>query len=260
MCTVVVSVSPGTEVPVVLAGLRDEFLDRRWRPPRAHWSAWPGLLGGLDLQAGGTWLAVDTGAPRVAAVLNGRGRPAPDEGRRTRGELPLRAAAVGDLDLAESDLRRFDPFHVVLAEPEAVRLWSWDGSRAAFRALTSGVHMVTSVGLDMVDAAPRVAYFLPRFQAVPPPVPAPRAPARQAWGAWRALVDGDELDVADERAIVVRDRAGEREWGSTSATLVALRATGVRYDFSPRPGDAAAWETVFDQFDQFDREAGSGGS
>ncbi|MFC7760730.1 hypothetical protein ACFQY4_23955 [Catellatospora bangladeshensis] len=50
------------------------------------------MLGGIDLVAGGTWLAVDPAARRAAFVLNGRGQLAPEHGRR-----PGRAAAAGGL-------------------------------------------------------------------------------------------------------------------------------------------------------------------
>ena len=49
----------------------------------------PGVLGGRDLKAGGTWLAVDPGGRRAAALLNGHGRPAPETTRT----LPRRPAA-----------------------------------------------------------------------------------------------------------------------------------------------------------------------
>lgn len=246
MCTVVVSVSPGAEVPVLLAGIRDEFLGRPWRPPEAHWADRPHLLGGLDLHAGGSWLAVDVRATTVVAVLNGRGRAAPSDRRRTRGELPLRAADLGELDLAEQHLAAFDPFHLLLAQPAGVRLWSWDGDRVSYRAIESGVHLVTSAGLDAADVQPRVAHFLPRFAARTRPAPSAGTPS-EPWGEWLALVDGDGLDPGDDRAIVVRHNVGDRVWGSTSASLVALRrAGGLRYDFSARPGDPAAWDTVLD--------------
>ncbi|MQA83437.1 MAG: hypothetical protein GEV03_02090 [Streptosporangiales bacterium] len=247
MCTVVVSVDPSAEVPVLLAGVRDEFVDRRWRPPSAHWAGWPGLLGGLDLQAGGTWLAVDPDVPRVAAVLNGKGSPAPQDGRRSRGELPLLGAERGDMDLKDSELPSFDPFHLVLAEPDGARLWSWDGDRLVVAAMTPGLHMITSTGLDRADDQARVAYFLPRFRAAPRPTPSSGQARESAWGEWLPLVDGDGVDPSDPRAMVMRRRASDRAWASTSTTLVALAPGGVRYDFSARPGDADAWETVLDR-------------
>ena len=74
MCTVVVSLAPEDQVPLLLLGVRDEFTGRRWQPPARHWPGSP-LIGGLDEQAGGTWLAVRPDLPRVACILNGRGPP-----------------------------------------------------------------------------------------------------------------------------------------------------------------------------------------
>src|SRR5579859_6276564 len=95
MCTTVVSVDPDSPVPVLLVGVRDEFLDRSWLAPDRHWPQHPALVGGQDVQASGTWLAVHPGVPRVACVLNGHGEAAPESGRLTRGGLPLRVAADG---------------------------------------------------------------------------------------------------------------------------------------------------------------------
>ncbi|MEV4461949.1 NRDE family protein, partial [Microbispora sp. NPDC049633] len=70
MCTVIVSVEPESGAPVLLAGVRDEFVVRPWMSPDRHWPAYPGLVGGRDLEAGGTWLAADPAGRRVAALLN----------------------------------------------------------------------------------------------------------------------------------------------------------------------------------------------
>lgn len=50
MCTAILSIEPGA--PVLLAGIRDELVDRAWEPPGRHWPDHPGLIGGLDLLAG----------------------------------------------------------------------------------------------------------------------------------------------------------------------------------------------------------------
>src|SRR2546423_4648457 len=73
MCTVLLRCTPGAPVPVILGAVRDEFVDRAWDAPAAHWGG--RLLGGRDRTAGGTWLAVDPDRPAVAAVLNGVRRP-----------------------------------------------------------------------------------------------------------------------------------------------------------------------------------------
>ena len=169
MCTAIVGYDPGARTPLFLAGVRDELTDRAWLPPARHWPGRPGLIGGRDELAGGTWLALDPGAPRVACVLNGVGSPAPAQARRSRGELPLLLAATGTL---EGDLAAYDPFHLIGAEPAAVRLWSWDGASLLARKLEPGLHFVVNSGLaepgtqggdDHMSA--RVAHFRPLFEA-----------------------------------------------------------------------------------------------
>ena len=69
---------------LVLAGNRDEFHDR---PARAAgwWPDAPGVFGGRDLEAGGSWLALDRRG-RLAVVTNFR-EPGAPPGPRSRGEL-----------------------------------------------------------------------------------------------------------------------------------------------------------------------------
>jgi Transport and Golgi organisation 2 len=247
MCTAIVSIEPGA--PLLLAGVRDELVARAWEPPGRHWPDHPGLIGGRDLLAGGTWLAVAPGARRVACVLNGRGRMAAATARRTRGVLPLQAAEDGKLD--RSGLAEFDPFHLLSAEPGTAVLWSWDGEHLAERELGAGLHIVVNSGPD--DAAGgfleheqgRIGYFLPRLRAAARPHPGPDGSAGRAWAAWLPLLDGDGLAAGDPRALIVRrDLGGGRIYGTTSISLVALSPGGLRYDFTAAPGDPRAWRQV----------------
>ncbi|MQY08645.1 NRDE family protein [Actinomadura macrotermitis] len=258
MCTAIISVVPASPVPVLLAGVRDEFVGRPWEPPGAHWPDRPALLGGRDLQAGGTWFAVDPGAPRAACVLNGRGRPAPEAARLSRGGLPLLMAAEGGL--GDLDPARYDPFHLVCAEPALVRLWSWDGTDLAEHELGPGLHMIVNSGLEGEGALEggsedaymraRLTHFRPRLAAAPRPEPCPGQDVRQAWEPWLPLLEGDGLERSDVRALLpLLDLGGGRVWGTGSISLAALRhpgpdGPGLRYDFSGAPGDPAGWTAV----------------
>ncbi|WP_246575739.1 NRDE family protein [Actinospica durhamensis] len=259
MCTVVLSLDPNSPVPVLLIGVRDEFLDRAWLGPRRHWPQWPDLVGGRDLLAGGTWLAVDSAAPRAACVLNGHGKPAAAETRLSRGELPLTLAARGaepDLDLDRVvDVERHDPFHLVYATSDSARLWSWDGVELVDRALDPGLHLVVNSGLEGADDGlegpgvqrmrARIDHFRPLLAAADRPRPR-SGPAPAAWAGWLPLADGDGLDPDDSRALLVRADFEGRAWGSSSISLVALSRGHVRYDFRAVQGDAGEWTTVLD--------------
>jgi Transport and Golgi organisation 2 len=247
MCTAILSIEPGA--PVLLAGVRDELVDRAWQPPGRHWPDHPGLVGGRDLQAGGTWLAVAPAASRVTCVLNARGRMAPAGSRRTRGVLPLEVADHGKLERA--DFTDFDPFHLLSAEPGTASLWSWDGEHLTEQDLAAGLHIVVNSGLgDGLTAAQdheraRIDHFLPRLRDAERPVPHPADPVTRAWGAWLPLMNGDGIGPEDPRALIVRRDLGDgRIWGTTSISLVALAADTLRYDFTAAPGDPHAWRPV----------------
>ena len=251
MCTTVVSIDPHSAVPVLLIGVRDEFLDRPWLPPGRRWPRHPGLVGGQDLQALGTWLAVNPRVPRVACVLNAHGEPAAQSRRLTRGELPLRFAADGEA--GDLDVTRYDPFHLVWATPQSVRLWSWNGATLDERALHAGLHIIVNSGLEGADESDgpgvaqmraRIEYFRPLLEKAPRPEPLEGA-VESAWGEWLPLVSGAGLNYADARALVLRRSIEEKQWGTSSLSLVALTHTGARYDFCGDPAEArSVWSRV----------------
>jgi hypothetical protein len=258
MCTMLISVEPAAEVPVLLAFARDEVQGRDWKLPARHWPATPDLVGGLDLLAGGTWLAVRPGdvgvPPRAACLLNGFGRPADAERRVSRGRLPLLAAAGEPIERVE--LPRYDPFHLVVATVDDVSILSWNGAELTGRGLGAGAHLIANSGLEERTADPaapeharalieaRAAHFRPRLEAVRRPAPGRTGDTASAWGDWLRLADGDGLDVTDPRALVAR-RVWEdgHTWHTSSVSLLALSAAGVRYDINPTPG-SAGWLQV----------------
>ena len=138
MCTLVVSVAPPGPWRVLMAATRDEFRGRSWKGPGPWWpEEHPGVIGGRDLESGGTWMAVAPEAPRVAFLLN-RIEPTSltDADARSRGSLALLAASRGGEAVAGGDLSRFRPFNLAVLEPDAAVWWRYDGaelSRTRFR-------------------------------------------------------------------------------------------------------------------------------
>ena len=250
MCTVVLSLAPAEPMPLLLLGFRDELTDRPWQPPARHWPGSP-LVGGRDEQAGGTWLAVHPGVPRVACILNARGQQAAPEDRRSRGELPLRAAADGSQALRQlpedrDTLACYDPFFLICADLSAALMLSWDGQHAALENLGSATHVITNAGHTYPSAHQddKAEHFGPRFAADRPDAD-PAATIKDAWGDWLTLAGGDGLSDTDPAAILVRHELPDgRVYGTTSVSLVALGARGLRYDFQPVPADPTTWYPV----------------
>ena len=234
---------PTSAWPVLLGAIRDEFVERTWDPPAAHWAErWPRFVGGRDRTAGGTWLAVDPdpARPAVAALLNGLPRDPVGERptRPTRGELVLRVLA-GDGVPDGDELAAYDRFHLLLATVDGVELWTWDAEQLVHHLLGPGTHIVVNAGLDAVSD-PLVPHFAPLLAALDEP---DLDEAR--WGSWSALLTGDGLAGDDERALIVTKEIEGRAYGTTSGSLVALGRGGrVRYEFTARPADASSWSPV----------------
>jgi uncharacterized protein with NRDE domain len=97
--------------PLVIGANRDEFYGRPARVMTVLQDRGPRLLGGKDLQAGGTWLAVSEHGV-VAGLTNQPSVSGPrrDPSKRSRGELPLIFAAYPDAATAvEQVCARLDP-------------------------------------------------------------------------------------------------------------------------------------------------------
>lgn len=248
MCTVLLRFEPGARWPLLLAAVRDEFVDRPFDPPAAHWpDAAPGVVGGRDRSAGGTWLAVKNRAPAVAAVLNGVHLPPPtNRPRPSRGGLPL-SVLSGGAPPDPTALRDYDGFHLLFATPQSVTVWSWDGSALTEVNLDPGDHIVVNRGVDDT-ADPLVPHFLPLLAQTPTPPLEPDMDTLAAWEKWVDLLAGDGLAGDDPRALIVRRHAKGRAYGSTSAALVAVGPAAVRPRLPPArqrirrvPSRGAGW-------------------
>lgn len=85
MCLIVLALGQHPELPLIIAANRDEF---HVRPTQAAgwWADRPDILGGRDLQAGGSWLAVHRSG-RFAMVTNFRDAAPPTPRALSRGRL-----------------------------------------------------------------------------------------------------------------------------------------------------------------------------
>ena len=84
MCLISFSWQPDATYPLTLVANRDEFYERATKSVH-FWEDNPNILGGRDLQAGGSWMAVNRQG-RFAAVTNYRELPHPT-GMLSRGKL-----------------------------------------------------------------------------------------------------------------------------------------------------------------------------
>ena len=88
MCLILVAHRADPRYCLIVASNRDEFFLRP-AAPADYWTDTPRVLGGRDLEKGGTWMGI-TGDGRWAAVTNFRDGTRPAPGTRSRGELVSR--------------------------------------------------------------------------------------------------------------------------------------------------------------------------
>jgi uncharacterized protein with NRDE domain len=146
MCLIGIALGAHPRWPLVIAANRDEFFDRPsapldwWRTSeRAPW-----LLGGRDLAAGGTWLALSESG-RIGMLTNVRdpARHRPDAASRgalvtdwlDHGAWPTTPIATNPFNLLGGDLH--------------TRRWWWTSDRHTQpEPLTAGVHALSNGALD----------------------------------------------------------------------------------------------------------------
>ncbi|RUR42362.1 NRDE family protein [Vreelandella populi] len=152
MCLMAFAWQPGSAVPLRLAGNRDERHDRPTAPLH-YWEDNPALLGGRDLEAGGSWLAAARRG-RVAALTNVRDlailTPADAP---SRGELVAQALQCNDIDewlaqLTEHKAYGYAGFNLLVATPE--RLWHLHRGQheVTLTNVAPGVHGLSNADLN----------------------------------------------------------------------------------------------------------------
>jgi len=243
MCTVILLRRPGHDWPLLVAANRDERLDRAWDPPAGWWRESPGLVGGRDRSAGGTWMALGP-AGVVAAVLNRPGSLGREAGKRSRGVLPLAAAGASSAAeaarrIAELPAADWRPFNMVVADAaQAFFLRGLGAGRPEAVALGAGVSMVTAH--DPNDpTSPRTRRHLPRFRATPPP-----DPGSGDWSAWQGLLADSGYDpaIGPAETLNVPPTNG---FGTVCSSLLAFGAGGARrWLFCAGPPGTAPFEPV----------------
>ena len=88
MCTLLILFRPKDKWPLIIAGNRDEMIDRPWLSPGKHWPDSPNIIAGKDLTAGGSWLGINEHG-LVATILNRSNSLGPSSNKLSRGNIVI---------------------------------------------------------------------------------------------------------------------------------------------------------------------------
>jgi uncharacterized protein with NRDE domain len=232
VCTILLGWRCHAGTPILVAANRDELIARPSAPPgvlRAN----PPILGGRDLVAGGTWLAVGADG-RICAVTNrhpAEGLPVPpDPSRRSRGEIPLALLTADRADiparLAALGPGVYNPVNVLWLDAD--------------RALVAHVDDAGPVRIVDLDPGPHVLTTRDVDEENNPKVAMLRA------GMLRALsTDGDpDSTMTGLRAILADHTSATGApvdaacihgdvYGTVSASTVIVGSNRITYEHAP---------------------------
>jgi uncharacterized protein with NRDE domain len=148
MCLLIAVAGVVENAPLLVAANRDEFYAREAVPMTVLREAGPRVLGGQDLVAGGTWMAVNQHGV-VAALTNKPTDGQRDPTKRSRGEIPLLLATQPSAEAAVDALRsgsrpdEFNPCWVLVGDRHALYYVDMTGpGPAESRRLPPGVHIL----------------------------------------------------------------------------------------------------------------------
>ncbi|MBL4682725.1 MAG: NRDE family protein [Pseudomonadales bacterium] len=148
MCLILFSISEGDNELVVAAN-RDEFHARPTLSAN-HWIQDPNVIGGIDLEAGGTWLGL-TKSGRFAAVTNFAEPPKTPIPPRSRGALTsefLRGDSDPEAYLREVNKQadQYRGFNLIISSGGST--WYYSNRDRNIRQLLPGVYGLSNQLLD----------------------------------------------------------------------------------------------------------------
>jgi uncharacterized protein with NRDE domain len=149
VCLILLAVDAHPQYPLIVAANRDEFFARP-SAPAGPWTDAEQVIGGRDLEKGGSWLALARGG-RLAAVTNYR-----DGGRKKTG-LRSRGLLVRDFVLSEAhpqeyverlkvEADAYDGFNLIVADTSAA--WHFNNIDRHVTRIAPGVHGLSNHLLD----------------------------------------------------------------------------------------------------------------
>ena len=201
-------------------------MGREFDDPAGWWADSPGVVGGRDRLAGGTWCAtrIDTGT--TALVVNRPEKRTADAGAPSRGVLPLLGAMHGADWLSHVELQGMASFALVLATPTGLTSWDFDGDVLSSLEHPEGTTMITSGGAEDLRAERHLGSFT---EAGFPE-------------EWRALVQA-QPPSDDPGALVVRHEHEGRVFATVFGQLVETRPGRLHLEYSRRPWTTGSWSS-----------------
>ncbi len=146
MCILFFAINRHPKYPVIICANRDEFHQRPTQPMHQWQNI--NLLAGKDLEAGGTWLGINsTGA--FSALTNFRQGTEIAPHKKSRGDLVLKAIASTKAETDSyllSSLGQYNGYNLIYGQLND--LHCFDSVNQKSHAITNGFHSISNGALD----------------------------------------------------------------------------------------------------------------
>ncbi len=149
MCLIFFALHQHPKYKLIVAANRDEFYARKTAP--AHfWEDHPNILGGRDLEASGTWMALNKKG-KISLITNYRDPANINPNAPSRGQLVSDFLVNGDtpqeyLNKVSERASQYNGFNLLTGYAD--QLWYLSNYREGIHKLESGVHGLSNNLLD----------------------------------------------------------------------------------------------------------------
>jgi uncharacterized protein with NRDE domain len=149
MCLVFISLNSHPYYKVIVAANRDEFYNRK-TAPAAFWKDQPEIIGGRDLEAEGSWMAMNTNG-KIALVTNYRdpahiNPKAPSRGKLVSDFLSGDVSPEAYLHKLEPLSKEFNGFNLLVGHID--EWWYLSNYKTGIQKLESGIYGLSNRLLD----------------------------------------------------------------------------------------------------------------
>ncbi len=163
MCLIFFAINQHPTYKLIIAANRDEFYNRKTDAAN-FWKDNPAILGGRDLEASGTWMAMNKVNGRIAFVTNYRDPANINPNAPSRGQLVSDFLTGQDspkeyLEKIERRGHKYNGFNLVVGS--AVELWYYSNYGKGIKKLDAGSYGLSNHLLD--TPWPKVTKVKERF-------------------------------------------------------------------------------------------------
>ena len=221
MCTLLILFRPDEKWPLIIAGNRDEMINRPWLSPGKHWPNFPNIIAGKDLTAGGSWLGINKYG-LVSTILNRTNSLGPSNSKLSRGDIVIEILKNKTIEEALYYIKSIDnsqwkAFNLFIANNKSA-YWIKSTSKDKIRInpISKGKYFLDSHDLNS-DFSDRYKYNKDKFKILKHP-----NPDNTQWDEWiKFLARTNHPDNVPLAAMNINSKY-KKNYGTISSALVAL--------------------------------------